>query len=495
MATTASHHAPIPPPLKPSLQPSTSANLTPSSGPIRRSARSRPASQNATPAPGTPAGNGRYQPYPQRTASTPAAQTPATAAAPAAAAGTTTPQPQAQYAQVALPPMPMGPNPHIPRPAKQALISTFPSRLRTGTTLLVQPMHLTPSSGPSAGTAAAQSHSHSQAAADVTRGRRGKAINYAELDSFSSEDDEDEDEDEAGSDYAGEGAGAPGTGGAGKTQKKESTELDRSWLGEPPPGRFVGKTPVSIMPVPHISQDAIDKTSTTRECLIPIRVEFDTDTHRIRDSFLWNLYEPHLQPEAFAHQFLTEIDVPQSYADQVVAMIRAQIEDNEGIATFGEDEQEQGEQEEEGPDCRVFLNLDVQISTYHLMDTIEYSLDPTSSDVLPPSLLAHTLACDLSLPPSAKPLIAHALTEELLRRKKDAIDSGVLGGVPQSRARPKEGVGVWREVPPHGWVGGGTPRLEVLSEEELERREGERERAIRRLRRETARQLPVRRRR
>jgi len=131
----------------------------------------------------------------------------------------------------------------------------------------------------------------------------------------------------------------------------------------------------------------------------------------------------------------------------------------------------------------------------HLMDTIEYSLDPTSADVLSPTGLAHTLAADLSLPPSAKPLIAHALTEELLRRKKDAIDSGVLGGVPQSRARPREGVGIWREVPPHGWVSGGTPRLEVLSEEELERREGERERAIRRLRRETARQLPIRRRR
>ncbi|EJT98694.1 SNF5-domain-containing protein [Dacryopinax primogenitus] len=481
VSTPLSHHAPVPQPSKSSLQ--LAGTITPSIGPIRRSTRSRPASHAVSPAPqGTPT---RYQPY-ARTASAHSASATPVAIAPAQQSGA------AQYTQPTaqtLPPLP-GPNPRIPRPQKQALQTTFPSRLRTGSTLLVQPLHLAPPAPTTSGT-----NTFVAVPADGGRSRRGKAINYAELDSFSESDEEEEEPEEEGSEYAGEGASVPVAGGAGaKTAaKKESTELDRTWLGEPPPKKYISKTPVSLMPVPHITQEAIDKNSSTRECLIPIRVEFDTTTHRIRDCFLWNLYESHLQPEAFAHQFLSEIDVPLSYADQVVAMIRAQIEDNEGIATFGEDEVE--EDDEEGPDCRVLLNLDVQIAAYHLMDTIEYSLDPSSSDVLSPSALAHTLASDLSLPTSSTPLIAHALTEELLRRKKDAIDSGVLGGVPQSRARPKEGVGIWREVPPHGWVSGGTPRLEVLSEEELERREGERERAIRRLRRETARQLPVRRRR
>jgi len=135
----------------------------------------------------------------------------------------------------------------------------------------------------------------------------------------------------------------------------------------------------------------------------------------------------------------------------------------------------------------LWYQLDVQISTYHLMDSMEYSLTPSSQPyTICPTTLSRTLTDDLSLPPSAAPLIAHALTEELLKRKKDAIEAGMLVGMPQGRGKPKEGVGIWRDVGPAGWVAGGAPRLEVLSGEELERREGERDRAIRRLRRETA---------
>ena len=44
--------------------------------------------------------------------------------------------------------------------------------------------------------------------------------------------------------------------------------------------------------------------------LVPIRVEFETDTHRIRDCFVWNLNEDLIQPEAFARTFCQDLDLP-----------------------------------------------------------------------------------------------------------------------------------------------------------------------------------------
>ncbi|KAF8330045.1 uncharacterized protein EI90DRAFT_1259899 [Cantharellus anzutake] len=103
-------------------------------------------------------------------------------------------------------------------------------------------------------------------------------------------------------------------------------------------------------------------------------------------------------------------------------------------------------------DCRVILALDVQLSTFHLMDHIEWDLSPLPSSPSPsyplpssfppqspnpphvtPELFAKTLAADLGLGGEAVPLIAHAIHEEILKHKKDAIEWGVL--VP--------GSGVW----------------------------------------------------
>jgi len=36
--------------------------------------------------------------------------------------------------------------------------------------------------------------------------------------------------------------------------------------------------------------------------LVPIRVEFETDSHRVRDCFVWNLHEALVTPEEFARE-------------------------------------------------------------------------------------------------------------------------------------------------------------------------------------------------
>lgn len=97
--------------------------------------------------------------------------------------------------------------------------------------------------------------------------------------------------------------------------------------------------------------------------------------------------------------------------------------------------------------------------------------------------------------------MTHAIYEAVLKLKKEACESGglvagwgtsalgVSGGVefPNDAAVTAGGEGAgWRYDPEHlaeDWE----PKLETLSKEEIEKREGDRERQIRRLRRETAR--------
>lgn len=96
--------------------------------------------------------------------------------------------------------------------------------------------------------------------------------------------------------------------------------------------------------------------------LVPIRVEFETDTHRIRDCFVWNLNENLIQPESFARTFCTDLDIPFTpWVETIANQIRAQLEDHEGIASmdlFADNQMNVDETGgEETLECRVILSV------------------------------------------------------------------------------------------------------------------------------------------
>ncbi|KAG8940386.1 Chromatin structure remodeling complex protein sfh1, partial [Tulasnella sp. 419] len=129
------------------------------------------------------------------------------------------------------------------------------------------------------------------------------------------------------------------------------------------------------------------------------------------------------------------------------------------------------------------IRIDVQLETHHLVDHIEWDL----ASPLTPEQFAKGLCADLGLSGEALPLIAHAVQEEILKHKKDAVEWGIIGGDRAEGGRghrgPRRLKGIWRdwmEVKDYG------PSIEELTPEELERREMERERASRRMRRETS---------
>ncbi|EGO24109.1 hypothetical protein SERLADRAFT_470860 [Serpula lacrymans var. lacrymans S7.9] len=225
-----------------------------------------------------------------------------------------------------------------------------------------------------------------------------------------------------------------------------------------------------------------------------------------------------IKPEAFARTFCSDLDLPAiPWVDTVTNQIRAQLEEHEGVASMdlrgAMDIDMDDENGEEIPECRVVLSIDVQIATHHLLDHIEWDL----LSALTPEAFSQQLCSELGLTGEAIPLIAHAIHEELVKHKRDAIEWGVIGGDKDpaeepapDKPRDKSGLSLLKDKTGLGLGWGRTPKegrgpkllksiwrdwpeaeefrtkFEILSAEEVERREVERERASRRLRRETS---------
>ncbi|KAF2085104.1 SNF5-domain-containing protein [Saccharata proteae CBS 121410] len=135
---------------------------------------------------------------------------------------------------------------------------------------------------------------------------------------------------------------------------------------------------------------------------------------------------------------------------------------------------------------RCIINLNINLMNRLYSDKFEWSLlhPPGFAEVF-----AKQTCADLGLAGEWVPAMTHAIYEAVLRLKKEACENGGLvssgyGEIDNDAAEGAEAG--WRYDHEHladEWE----PKVEVLSKEEIEKREGDRERQIRRLRRETAR--------
>ncbi|KAI9443608.1 SNF5-domain-containing protein [Lactarius indigo] len=267
----------------------------------------------------------------------------------------------------------------------------------------------------------------------------------------------------------------------------------------------VGGTPTAKLfaPTKHVDfpEEKLAEQAQRSVALVPIRVEFEMDTHRIRDCFVWNSHELLVTPEQIARTFCADLVLPPApWADTVAAQIRAQLEDQDGVGSM-ELAVDEGDRRAGGqsPPARPHqVGLAFRTHTRRVQFT-------------------HQLCLDLGLAGEAEPLIVHAVHEELMKHKKDAIEWAVIGGFSMEQAgsaedgsKDKSGLGVMKDKTGLGLGWGRTPkegqgprilrsvwrhwveaeefktRWEMLSQEEVERCEIERERASRQLRRETS---------
>ncbi|KAL1924815.1 uncharacterized protein VTP21DRAFT_4469 [Calcarisporiella thermophila] len=220
-----------------------------------------------------------------------------------------------------------------------------------------------------------------------------------------------------------------------------------------------------IYPPENVMKEAAE----LKEVLIPIRLDLDIDNFRLRDSFTWNLNEKIITPEHFAELLCEDLELPtHQFVQPIATSIKSQVEEYEAVADMELPEE----------DVRVIINLDLQVGKLSLRDRFEWDV---TNPHLTPEAFSRQLAADLGLGGEFVSIIAHSIHEQLCRFKKERAEEYTAWGDEfGSGAEPLRGVYRAPEDA-KSWE----PQLEMLTPEELEKIMMDRERSIRRLRRET----------
>ncbi len=222
----------------------------------------------------------------------------------------------------------------------------------------------------------------------------------------------------------------------------------------------------------NFTEYELNFNSVNEEILIPIRINLEHNSNRIVDFFMWNLNETLITPEQFALITCQDMDLPNSFQNQIANSIKSQIEEYTNLVTI---------QLPKDIDIHVVIELSCNLDKKLYEDRVEWDL---TNDMITPEAFAKYVVMDLGLSLEFLPAIAHTLHESILKLKKDCIDGRLPQEIyNQSAFGYEAGVRLDHETLGASWV----PSVEELSQWEIEKREIEKERNIRRLKRESMR--------
>jgi len=186
----------------------------------------------------------------------------------------------------------------------QARHTTFASRSRQGISTLMQPLPTGPdfndplklgSSGLGMDYGTTE-----RTRGGTTRRRAAAGMTYYGEDGSDFEEDDEADVN---------GAGSPSKGDTPSAVEEEE-EKAGALLGLPPPGnKVIAKRAHRTHPM-YASEGDLNEQADMKEFLIPIKIELETETHRIKDVFSWNMREHIIKPKDFARVFVRDLDLP-----------------------------------------------------------------------------------------------------------------------------------------------------------------------------------------
>lgn len=204
--------------------------------------------------------------------------------------------------------------------------------------------------------------------------------------------------------------------------------------------------------------------------IIPISLNLEHGGHTITDFFTWNINDHSMTPEEFATIYCRDLDFPNSSAlhSQIVSSINEQVQEYETVAAVVV------------PDLQVVVNLTCSLNNRLYEDNFQWNLNDKS---MSPEMFAETIVQDLGLPREFMPAIAHAHHEYLLRVKKEWLEGHLNQEHVPNGAAFGYLSGIRLDIDELGatWC----PKVEFLTQEEIQKREIEKERSLRRLKRET----------
>lgn len=149
-----------------------------------------------------------------------------------------------------------------------------------------------------------------------------------EFDQMMEESDDDEDEDRMDDEHAAAGTNKKNA----STNEADSNMNTLPGIAAPPPPADWPRVIRQKNDMTYSLSD-LSKISETEENLVPIRLDIDIDSIKLRDRFLWNLNEQCLTPDKFAIMLCQDLDLPiLKFLQPIADSIRAQIIDFESYS-------------------------------------------------------------------------------------------------------------------------------------------------------------------
>ncbi|KAI9348406.1 hypothetical protein BD770DRAFT_327344 [Pilaira anomala] len=201
-----------------------------------------------------------------------------------------------------------------------------------------------------------------------------------------------------------------------ENKEKKLTEKTKT---KPQPGSAVALPPTveypkTIRKKNHLFYSFADlqHISNIDEILVPVRLDIDVDSIKLRDRFLWNMnVEQYLTPEKFGEMLCEDLELStHRFVQPIADSIRAQVLDFESFT------QVQLPTEH----TRVVINLDLQIGKVNYRDQIEWELQSERTNA--PEIFSRQLAAELGVGGEYVAIISHAIREQLFRHKRQLVE-------------------------------------------------------------------------
>lgn len=224
-----------------------------------------------------------------------------------------------------------------------------------------------------------------------------------------------------------------------------------------------------------------DHPGRSGDTLVPVKLnlEYNAGASKLVDFFMWNVDETLVTPDQFASLLCLELELPTLLHQEIVESINKQVEDYHFVINA---------QLPQGAEYHVIIDLSVNLNKKLYEDKFEWDLN--QSEVTPDNF-AEIVVADLGLSLEFKPAISHSLHEMILRLKRELIDGSYnhelhkyqqLAGLIFER-----NIRIRTDSSIHNGNAVWEPSIQTLSPWEIEKREIERERNTRRLKRENMR--------
>ena len=165
----------------------------------------------------------------------------------------------------------------------------------------------------------------------------------------------------------------------------------------------------------RVSREKMSLQADQLEELVPVRLDFELDKIKLRDTFTWNLHDRVTDPLIFAETMVEDLQLPpettQMVTQHITREIQEQLQDHYPHVFIDEEPHDPNlpYYAYKNDEMRVLIKLNIQIGPHTLVDQFEWEINNPHNN---PEDFARQMAKDMSLSGEFVTAIAHSIREQ-----------------------------------------------------------------------------------